>query len=275
MTVSWCVPLTSSVQDERCKRVISPHAIIEPGAKIGANVSIGPWSYIGNDVEIGDGSIIGSHAVIKGPSKIGKNNRVFQFATLGEECQDKKYQGEDTTLIVGDNNVFRECVTVHRGTIQDKGETIIGSNNLFMNYVHVAHDCVVGDNVIMANNASIAGHVHLGDWAIMGGMSGAHQFVKIGAHAFVGASATVLKDIPPYVLCSGHPAKAFGLNVEGLKRRGFDKQTLLAIRRAYKAVFRGSETVTEAIEALNQQEQISEVQAFIDFIAHSERGIAK
>jgi UDP-N-acetylglucosamine acyltransferase len=166
--------------------VIHPTAIIEPGAQLGNNVKVGPYSYIGNDVEIGDDCIIESHVVIKGPSVIGNGNHIFQFASVGEACQDKKYKDEPTKLIIGDNNVIRECATIHRGTIQDEGITKIGSNNLFMAYTHVAHDCVIGNNCIFANNASAAGHVHVGDWVILAGNSGIHQFCYIGSHAFVG-----------------------------------------------------------------------------------------
>ena len=169
--------------------MIHEQAIIEPGAQIGENVSIGPWTYIGKDVVIGDNCDIRSNVVIKGPTTIGKNNTIYQFATIGEDCQDLKYAGEPTQLIIGDNNTFRECCTIHRGTIQDNSLTQIGSNNLFMAYTHVAHDCMVGSNCIMANNASIAGHVHVGDWAILGGMVGVHQFCHIGAHSFIAANS--------------------------------------------------------------------------------------
>ncbi|TLU67606.1 acyl-ACP--UDP-N-acetylglucosamine O-acyltransferase [Thalassotalea litorea] len=256
--------------------MIHPQAIIEPGAQLGNNVSVGPWTYIGNDVVIGDDCIIGSHVVIKGPTKIGKGNRIFQHGSIGEECQDKKYAGEDTRLVIGDNNVFRECVTVHRGTVQDQSLTQIGSNNLFMAYAHVAHDCMIGDNCIFANNATLAGHVHVGDWVIFGGMSGAHQFCHIGSHAFIAGGAIVLKDTPPFVMASGYPVSPFGLNTEGLKRRGFEKQDILAIRRAYKEVYRKGQTLVEAMPALNELAQESKhVQFFVDFINNSSRGIIR
>jgi UDP-N-acetylglucosamine acyltransferase len=187
--------------------LIHETAIISPKAKIGQNVSIGPWTFIGDDVEIGDDCKIHSHVVIKGPTVIGKNNEIFQFSSVGEDCQDKKYAGEPTRLEVGDSNIIRENVTIHRGTIQDESLTKIGSNNLFMAYVHIAHDCVIGDNTIFANNASVAGHVHVGDWAILAGMVGVHQFVHIGAHAFVGLDSIVVKDVPPYVLAAGNGAE--------------------------------------------------------------------
>jgi UDP-N-acetylglucosamine acyltransferase len=256
--------------------MIHPQAIIEPGAQIGKNVTIGPWSYVGENVVIGDDCIINSHVVIKGPTIIGKNNRFFQFASIGEECQDLKYDGEPTQLIIGDNNTFRESCTIHRGTIQDNSLTQIGSNNLFMAYTHVAHDCIVGDNCIMANSASIAGHVHLGDNVILGGMSGVHQFCHIGSHCFVAANALVLKDIPAYVMASGQPAKPFGLNSEGLKRRGFDKNTILNIKRAYKQVYRKGLTVEEALASVKTlANETPEINIFTDSVKNSTRGIIR
>ncbi|WP_028772257.1 acyl-ACP--UDP-N-acetylglucosamine O-acyltransferase [Shewanella waksmanii] len=255
--------------------MIDKLAYIHPDAKIGNNVTIGPWTYVGADVEIGDDCHISSHVVIKGPSVIGKGNRIFQFASVGEDCQDKKYAGEPTRLEIGDNNVIRESVTIHRGTTQDEGITKIGSNNLFMAYVHIAHDCVVGDNVIMANNASIAGHVHVGDWAILGGMTGVHQFVKIGAHAFTAGYSLILQDVPPFVMASGQPAIPRGLNSEGLKRRGFSKETQLAVRRAYKTLYRKGLTVEEAVVALSEDLQDDQVKLLTEFVKQSSRGIIR
>lgn len=255
--------------------MIDKLAYIHPDAKIGNNVTIGPWTYVGADVEIGDDCHISSHVVIKGPSVIGKGNRIFQFASVGEDCQDKKYAGEPTRLEIGDNNVIRESVTIHRGTTQDEGITKIGSNNLFMAYVHIAHDCVVGDNVIMANNASIAGHVHVGDWAILGGMTGVHQFVKIGAHAFTAGYSLILQDVPPFVMASGQPAIPRGLNSEGLKRRGFSKETQLAVRRAYKTLYRKGLTVEEAVAALAEDMQDDQVKLLTEFVKQSSRGIIR
>ena len=255
---------------------IHEQAIIEPGAVIGKDVTIGPWTYISKDVVIGDNCNISSHVVINGPTRIGENNRIFQFASIGEDCQDLKYDGEPTELVIGDNNVFRECCTIHRGTIQDNSVTSIGSNNLFMAYTHVAHDCVVGSHCIMANNASIAGHVHVGDHAILGGMSGVHQFCHIGAHSFVAANALVLKDVPAYVMASGQPAKPFGLNAEGLKRRGFEKNAILNIKRAYKEVYRKGLAVEEAlVEVVKLVEHSPEVKAFADSVKKSSRGIIR
>ncbi|OKY26377.1 MULTISPECIES: acyl-ACP--UDP-N-acetylglucosamine O-acyltransferase [Thalassotalea] len=256
--------------------MIHPQAIIEEGAVIGQNVTIGPWTYISKNVVIGDDCHIGPNVVINGPTELGKGNKIFQFASIGEDCQDLKYSGEPTKLIVGDNNIFRESCTVHRGTIQDQGITEIGSNNLFMAYTHVAHDCVVGNHCILANNASIAGHVHVGDYAILGGQCGVHQFCHIGAHSFVAATSLILKDVPPYVMASGNAAKPYGLNSEGLKRRGFSSDAIKAIKKAYRKVFRAGLTVDEALaviaEEIPQQEEVS---LFTDFINQSNRGIIR
>ncbi len=255
---------------------IHPQAIVEQGAVIGKNTKIGPWTFVASNVVIGDDCEIHSHVVIKGPTTLGNGNSIFQFASIGEDCQDLKYAGEPTQLVIGDNNTFRESCTIHRGTVQDQGITKIGSHNLFMAYTHVAHDCVVGDHCIMANNASIAGHVHVGNHAILGGMSGVHQFCHIGEHSFVAANALVLKDIPPYLMASGQPAKPYGLNSEGLKRRGFSKDTLLRLKRAYKAVYRSGLVVDEVVEQLKTPAgQADEVIKFADFIAQSSRGIIR
>ncbi|AQS37279.1 acyl-(acyl-carrier-protein)--UDP-N-acetylglucosamine O-acyltransferase [Shewanella psychrophila] len=255
--------------------MIDKLAFVHPDAKIGNNVTIGPWTYIGAYVEIGDDCWLSSHVVVKGPTVIGKGNKIFQFASVGEDCQDKKYAGEATRLIMGDNNIVRESVTIHRGTTQDKGETRIGSNNLFMAYVHIAHDCVVGDNVIMSNNASIAGHVHVGDWAILGGLTGVHQFVHIGAHAFTAGYSLILQDVPPFVMASGQPGIPRGLNSEGMKRRGFSKDSQIAVRRAYKTLYRKGLTVDEAIVALSEESDDEQVKFMIDFVANSNRGIIR
>jgi UDP-N-acetylglucosamine acyltransferase len=255
--------------------VIDKLAYIHPDAKIGNNVTIGPWTYIGADVEIGDDCWLSSHVVVKGPTVIGKGNKIFQFASVGEDCQDKKYAGEATRLIMGDNNIIRESVTIHRGTTQDKGETRIGSNNLFMAYVHIAHDCVVGNNVIMSNNASIAGHVHVGDWAILGGLTGVHQFVHIGAHAFTAGYSLILQDVPPFVMASGQPGIPRGLNSEGMKRRGFSKESQIAVRRAYKTLYRKGHTVEEALVALAEESDDEQVKLLIDFVTNSNRGIIR
>ncbi|MDO6446476.1 acyl-ACP--UDP-N-acetylglucosamine O-acyltransferase [Colwellia sp. 1_MG-2023] len=256
--------------------MIHEQAIIEEGAVIGNNATIGPWTYISKNVVIGDDCHISANVVINGPTRIGKGNRIFQFASIGEDCQDLKYAGEPTELIIGDNNVFRESCTIHRGTIQDQGITQIGNNNLFMAYTHVAHDCMVGNNCILANNASIAGHVHVGDFAILGGMSGVHQFCHIGAHSFVAATSLILKDVPPYVMASGNAAKPFGLNAEGLKRRGFTPETIRSIKQAYRKVYRQGLTVEAALKEIKEGLETSqELQLFTDFIASSQRGIIR
>lgn len=256
--------------------MIHEQAIIEEGAIIGKNVTIGPWTYISKNVVIGDDCHISANVVINGPTRMGKGNRIFQFASIGEDCQDLKYAGEPTELIIGDNNVFRESCTIHRGTIQDQGITQIGNNNLFMAYTHVAHDCMVGNNCILANNASIAGHVHVGDYAILGGMSGVHQFCHIGAHSFVAATSLILKDVPPYVMASGNGAKPFGLNTEGLKRRGFSADTIRSIKQAYRKVYRQGLTVEAAILEIKENiESSDELTLFIDFIESSNRGIIR
>jgi UDP-N-acetylglucosamine acyltransferase len=230
--------------------LIHPQAIVDPSARLAEDVEVGPWTLIGPEVEIGAGSRIASHVVIKGPTRIGVGNRIFQFATVGEECQDKKYRGEPTRLEIGDHNVIREGVTLHRGTVQDAGVTRLGSHNLLMAYVHVAHDCVVGDHVIMANNAALAGHVHVGDHAVLGGFTAVHQFCRIGPHAMCGAGSVVLKDVPAYVMASGNSAHPHGINLEGLRRRGFSAQALATLRRAYKAIYRQGLTVEQALAAL-------------------------
>lgn len=256
--------------------MIDSRALIDPTAKLADDVEVGPWSIIGPDVEIGAGTVIGPHVVIKGPTKIGKNNRIFQFSSVGEDCQDKKYAGEPTTLTIGDDNVIREGVTIHRGTIQDAGTTIIGSHNLFMAYAHVAHDCVVGDHVIMANNTAIAGHVHIGDWTILGGFTAVHQFCKIGSHVMCGTSTVVLKDIPSYIMANGNTAKPHGINVEGLKRRGFDAETISQLRRAYKTIFRNKLTTAQALNELKAMaNDCPEVVPMIQSIESSTRGIIR
>lgn len=254
--------------------MIHPTAIIESGARLGANVRVGPWTYIGNDVEIGDNCEIASHVVVRGPTRIGSGNRIFQFSSIGEECQDKKYAGEPTELVIGDNNIFRECTTVHRGTVQDNSLTQIGSDNLLMAYVHVAHDCIIGDHNILANATTLAGHVHVGDYVILGGFTGVHQFCKIGSHAFTAVNSVVVQDVPPYVMAQGHNAIPRTINSEGLKRRGFSSEQISNIKRAYKLLYRQGLTLDTAIaeiEAMNADE----VRLMTDFIANSSRGIIR
>lgn len=256
--------------------MIHPTAIIAPGAKLADDVEIGPYSVIGEHVEIGSGTVIAPHVVINGHTRIGKNNQIFQFSSIGEINQDKKYKGEPTRTIIGDNNVFRECCTVHRGTVQDASETRIADHNLFMAYVHVAHDCVIGSHCIMANNATLAGHVHLGDWAILGGFAGVHQFCKIGAHAFVGMTSSLAKDVPPFVMAEGRPAQPHGINSEGLKRRGFSAENILMIKRAYKVIYRQGLTIVEAEPLLREMaKEYDAINLMADFIKSSERGIIR
>lgn len=233
--------------------MIHETAIIDASAKLGSNVQVGPWTYIGPDVEIGDNTVISSHVVVKGPTCIGTNNRIFQFASIGEDCQDKKYAGEPTELVIGDNNIFRECVTVHRGTTQDNSLTSVGSDNLFMAYVHVAHDCIVGNNNILANAVTLAGHVVVGDWVILGGFTGVHQFCHIGSHAFTAVNSVIVQDVPPYIMAQGHNATPRTINSEGLKRRGFSKDQIMNLRRAYKTLYRSGLTVAEAVEKLQHR----------------------
>jgi len=256
--------------------VIHPQAIIDPTARLGKNVSVGPWSYIGPEVEIGEDSWIGSHVVIKGPARLGRRNKVFQFASLGDDPQDKKYAGEPTRLEIGDGNTFRECCTVNRGTEQGGGLTKIGDHNLFMAYTHVAHDCRIGDHVIFSNNASAAGHVGVGDYAILGGFVGVHQFCLVGAYSFLAGGSMVTKDVLPYVKVSGYPASVHGLNTIGLERLGFSSEVISRLRKAYRIIFRQNYTVPEAIDCLKESlEPSPELVLLMDFLSSSTRGIVR
>jgi len=255
--------------------VIHSTAIIHPSAKLGKNVSVGAFCLIGADVSIGDNTVLESHVVVKGKTSMGKGNHIYQFASVGEDCQDKKYAGELTELIMGDNNIIRESVTIHRGTVQDKGITKIGSNNLLMCFVHVAHDCVIGDNSILATSAILAGHVHIGDWVIMGGATASHQFCRIGDHSFIGGGAIILADVPPFVML-GNDSTPRGINAEGLKRRGFDNHTILQIKRAYKVLYRQGNRAQEAVkQLLAMPGNMPEIQLLADFVGNSSRGIAR
>jgi UDP-N-acetylglucosamine acyltransferase len=227
------------------------------------------------DVTIGDNTVLAPHVVVKGKTTIGKNNHFYQFGSIGEDCQDKKYGGEPTELIIGDNNIIREGATIHRGTVQDQGITRIGSNNLIMTYVHIAHDCVIGDNSILATNATLAGHVHVGDWVIMGGMTAAHQFCHIGSHSFIAGGVIALRDVPPYVML-GDDSSPKGINSEGLRRRGFDADVILQIKRAYKVLYRNGNRADEAVEKLLEMAKSTpEIQPMADFVANSSRGIVR
>jgi len=255
---------------------IHPTAIVAPGAKLADGVEIGPYTIIGEHVEIGSGTTVGAHAVITGHTRIGERNKIFHFVSLGEAPQDKKYAGEPTRLEIGDDNLIREFCTFNTGTVQDRGVTAIGSHNWIMAYVHIAHDCVVGDHAIFANNASLAGHVEVGDWAILGGFTGVHQFCKIGAHVMTGVSTVIFKDIPPFVMASGHPAVPHGLNSEGLKRRGFSADLLSVLKRAYKILYREGNTVAETQAKLEPVAVAHpEVRQLLDFLARAERGIIR
>jgi len=256
--------------------VIDPHALVSPQAQLAADVTVGPFTVIGANVQVGPRTVIGPHVVINGPTVIGADNRFFQFASIGDAPQDKKYKGEPTRLEIGDRNVFRESCTVNRGTSHDKGVTRIGSDNLFMAYSHVAHDCLVGDNAIFANCAALGGHVEIGDWVILGGLTAVHQFVKIGAHAFLAGGAIVTRDVPPYVMVAGNPGQPHAVNSEGLKRRGFDEEQIRNIRDAYRVVYRSDLKLSDALARLKPlTETRSEIRAFADFIAHSTRSIVR
>jgi UDP-N-acetylglucosamine acyltransferase len=256
--------------------VIDSRAIVSPRAELAADVAVGPFSVIGAEVRIGAGTVIGPHVVIKGPTTIGEGNRIFQFASIGDDPQDKKYGGEPTRLEIGDRNVFRESCTVNRGTAHDKGVTRIGDDNLFMAYSHVAHDCCIGCHTQMANCAALGGHVEIGDWAILGGLTAVHQFTKIGAHAFLAGGAIVTRDVPPYIMVAGNPAAPHAVNSEGLKRRGFAEERIRAIREAYRVVYRSGLKLSEALERLESPAgQYAEVRQFVEFIRRSTRSIVR
>lgn len=256
--------------------MIDSRAIIDPKAIIAEDVEVGPWSYIGPDVEIGPGSVIHSHVVIKGPTRIGKNNQIFQFASVGEDCQDKKYNGEPTHLEIGDNNVIREGCTIHRGTVQDKSVTQIGNNNLFMAYVHVGHDSVIENDCIFANNSAVAGHVKVGSGAILGGYSTVHQFCYIGQYSMSAAHTAIFKDVPAFVMVSGNPAAAHGMNFEGMRRRQYSPELIKILRQAYKVVYRQGLTLEAALEKLSILEKgFPEVSLFVDSLKASTRGITR
>jgi UDP-N-acetylglucosamine acyltransferase len=231
--------------------MIHPTAIVDPKAELDASVEVGPYSIIGPGVKIGAGTRIRSHVVIEGNTTIGRDNLIYQFCSLGAAPQDKKYRGEDTRLEIGDRNTIREFCSFNTGTVQDAGITRLGNDNWILAYVHLAHDCQVGSNTIFSNNATLAGHVHVGDWVIMSGFAAVHQFCKIGDHAFVGMNASLSQDVPPFVMAAGTPIAARGINVEGLKRRGFSSDDIAAIRRAYKLLYKSGLTLEEAKAAID------------------------
>lgn len=251
-------------------------ALVDPGAELDEGVAIGPYAVIGAGVRIGAGTWIGPHAVINGPTTLGRDNKVFQFASVGDAPQDRKYQGEPTRLEVGDRNVFREFCSINRGTVGGRGVTRIGNDCLFMAYSHVAHDCIVGDHCILSNCTALAGHVELGDWVILSGYAGIHQFCKVGAHAFLANNAAVTRDVPPYLLVAGSPAEPKGVNSEGLKRRGFDAGQIANIKSAYRLFYRSGLKLAEAQERLAELAATQpELAPFVEFLGASERSIIR
>jgi UDP-N-acetylglucosamine acyltransferase len=251
-------------------------AVVESGARIAPDVDIGPYAVIGSHVEVGRGCRIGAHAVITGHTRLGANNRIYQFASLGEAPQDKKYAGEPTRLEIGDGNSIREFCTLNCGTVQDAGATRLGNDNWIMAYVHVAHDCQVGSHVVIANGTQLGGHVHVGDHAILGGLTAVHQFCHVGAHCITGAGTVLLQDVPPFTMVSGNPAKPYGINSEGLKRRAYSADTITRLKRAYRALYRSGLTLDQARRELARQlKQCPEIQVVLDFLANSTRGIVR
>jgi UDP-N-acetylglucosamine acyltransferase len=251
-------------------------AVVSPEANLQEGIEIGPYSIIGPNVKIGKDTVIGPHVVIEGHTEIGERCRIFQFASIGAVPQDLKFEGKESKVIVGNNNTIREFVTIHSATSADIGMTFLGDNNLIMAYCHVAHNCKLGNNIVMANAANLAGHIHVEDYAIIGGLSGVHQFARIGCHSIIGGASAVVKDIPPYITVSGNRAKPYGLNLIGLKRRGFSEETIKALKKAYKIVFRSSLLLSVAIEQIKEEvEDLPEVRHFTDFIENAKRGICR
>jgi len=256
--------------------MIHPSAIVSPGARLGAGVEIGPYSVIGPDVVIGERTWIGPHVVIEGHTEIGRDNRIYQFCSVGSPPQDKKYGGEPTLLKVGDRNTIREYCSISTGTTQDAGVTRIGDDNWIMAYVHLAHDCQIGSDTILANNTQLAGHVHVGNFAVAGGFTGVHQFVRIGEHAMIGGGTMLRQDVPPYVLAEGNPAAARGVNSEGLRRRGFSPEAIAAVRDGFKTLYRSGLTLTEARQALEAAAgDHPEIVPLVKFIDAATRGIVR
>jgi UDP-N-acetylglucosamine acyltransferase len=255
---------------------IHPTALVHPGARLAADVEVGPYSIIGPGVEIGEGSWIGAHVVLDGRVRVGRRNRIFHFASIGAPPQDKKYAGEDTGVEIGDGNTIREYVTINRGTAQDAGVTRLGDDNWVMAYVHFAHDCQIGSKTIFANACQLAGHVTVGDWAIFGATTLVHQFVHVGAHAFTGMGTYLPQDLPPFITAAGNMAKPYGINSEGLKRRGFSPETILGLKRAYRTLYRNGLGLDEARRQLEEQAgACPPVQAILDFLRDSKRGIIR
>ena len=255
---------------------IHPTAIIHDGAQLAAEVEVGPYSIVGPAVELGEGTWIGAHVVLDGRARIGRRNRIFHFASIGAPPQDKKYAGEDTAVEIGDGNVIREYVTINRGTALDAGVTRVGSDNWIMAYVHFAHDCQIGSHSIFANACQLAGHVTVGDWAIFGATTLVHQFVHIGAHAFTGMATYLPQDLPPFVTAAGNMARPYGINSEGLKRRGFSPQTINGLKQAYRTLYRRGLGLEEARRELESQaEDCPPVREILDFLAKTKRGIIR
>jgi UDP-N-acetylglucosamine acyltransferase len=251
-------------------------AVVSPEANLQEGIEIGPYSIIGPNVKIGKDTVIGPHVVIEGHTEIGERCRIFQFASIGAVPQDLKFEGTESKVIVGNNNTIREFVTIHSATSADIGMTFLGDNNLIMAYCHVAHNCKLGNNIVMANAANLAGHIHVEDYAIIGGLSGVHQFARIGCHSIIGGASAVVTDIPPYITVSGNRAKPYGLNLIGLKRRGFSEETINALKKAYKIVFRSSLLLSVAIERIKEEvEDLPEVRHFTNFIKNAKRGICR
>lgn len=256
--------------------MIHPSAIIHPSVQLATDVEIGAYSIIGEHVVIGRGTQVASHVVIDGPTRIGEDNHIFQFASVGAIPQDKKYKGEPTELIIGDRNVIRESCTLNRGTSQDKGKTVIGSDNWIMAYVHIAHDCIVGNHTVFANNATLAGHVDVRDYAILGGFTLVHQFCTIGEYAFTGMGSAIGKDVPPYTMANGAPAVPRGINAEGLKRNGFSTEAIQRIKEGYRLLYRQQITVKEALAQLEAEYgEFAEIQRLINFAQASQRGLIR
>jgi UDP-N-acetylglucosamine acyltransferase len=259
---------------------IHPTALVDPKAQLDATVEVGPYTVIGPHVKIGAGTTVAAHVVIEGHTTIGRDNRIFQFGSIGAANQDKKYQGEPTELVVGDRNTIREFVTLHVGTVQDKAVTRIGDDNWIMAYSHIAHDCVVGNSTTLANNSTLGGHVELGDWVTIGGLAGIHQFVKIGAHAMVGFQSAVSQDVPPFMLVDGNPLAVRGVNVVGLRRREFSAARIAAVKQMHKLLYREGRTLEDARNAIAALAQATpeageDVALMGRFLAGSTRGIAR
>jgi UDP-N-acetylglucosamine acyltransferase len=256
--------------------LIDPRAVIDPAAELAAGVSVGPFAVIGAGVSIGRGTRIGPHAVINGPTRIGEDNHIYQFASVGDAPQDKKYRGEPTRLEIGDRNTIREFVTINRGTVQDEGITRIGDDNWIMAYVHIAHDCRIGNQTIFANNASLAGHVRIEDYAILGGFTLVHQFCAIGAHALTAFGSGISMDVPPYITVGGTPAHAHGMNMEGLRRRGFSEHARRVLKQAYKVLYRENLSLQDALARLRTMSaDCPEVDVLVRFLENRKRGIVR